>query len=125
MATDYTIEYTAERILPVGMRGDVYETMGVKVYECSCVVKNDKGAEIDARFSLAYTQEEADTDPVTMALATPGARLAAYRNKLAKARLAEMLASKGMGGAVETHPAIGSSLAVSKADLEPKAVEPV
>lgn len=109
--SDYTIEYVAERVLPVGLRGDALR--GVKVYECSCLVRDSKGVEIDARFSLTYTQEAADAEGLT---------LAAYRDGLAKMRLAEMLVAKGLDAPAEVHPAMGkSTLAVSKADLAAKA----
>jgi len=112
--SDYTIEYAGERVLPVGMRGDAWKA--VKVFESSCIVKDKDGVEIDARFSLQYTQEQADGE---------GLSLEAFRSKIAKARLAEMLAAKGLAAAaVETHPAMTKSEAVSKADLAPVAVEP-
>jgi hypothetical protein len=119
--SDYTIEYAGERVLPVGMRGDAWRA--VKVFESSCSVKDSKGAEIDARFSLQYTQEQADADEATKGLATPGARLEAFRSKIAKVRLAEMLDAKGLNAPAEAHPAMTKSEGIAKADLPAKAIE--
>ena len=110
--SDYTIEYAGERVLPVGMRGDAWKA--VKVFESSCIVKDKDGVEIDARFSLQYTQEQADGE---------GLSLEAFRSKIAKVKLAIMLEAKGLSIPAETHPAMTKSEPVAKADLAPKAVE--
>ncbi|MBW2264353.1 MAG: hypothetical protein JRG91_20500, partial [Deltaproteobacteria bacterium] len=53
---DYTINYSAERVLPERLVGKALA--GKTVYESSCIAK--EGTEEVTRFSVRYTQEEAD-----------------------------------------------------------------
>lgn len=118
---DYTIDYSHERVLPQGLVGKAWA--GRTVYESSCIVKGSDGKELNysevdgkvvscTRFSVRYTQEEADEAKLS---------LEDLRSAKAKAQLDVML--KIEERPTETHPEMKKSDAVDKADLEAKAME--